>query len=430
MAAANEIEHAFPPKLVPALFQPSRYKVLYGGRGSAKSWSIARALLLLGSEAPLRIFCAREIQLSIADSVHQLLANQVSELGLSNFYQVQDTAIIGANGTEFIFRGIRSQDINKIRSLEAIDICWVEEAEAVLKKSWDVLTPTIRKAGSEIWISFNPDLEDDEAYGRFVLNPRKDAIVIEMNWRDNPWFPAVLEAERQDCLIRDPDSYDTIWEGKCRSTVAGAIFANELKAAREAGRIASVPHDPALPVHTFWDLGVGDATAIWFAQQISSEIRLVDYHEAEGEGLPYYAKVLKDKGYNYGKAWAPHDIQVREFGSGRSRIEVARSLGINFLMVPRAGSGDAEALEERIHASRMVFPRCWFDADKCRAGIKALSSYRRDFNQRLDEFKATPVHDWASHGADAFGHMAVSLRPEPTYQPFVPPPRVEGGWMR
>ena len=424
-------EIRFPRKLKP-LSQPARYKVLYGGRGSAKSWSIARHLLLEGVKRPLRILCAREIQLSITDSVHHLLADQISQdQDWQAFYAVGHTSIKGRNGTEFIFTGLRQQDIGKIKSYEGIDICWVEEAQAVTKKSWDVLTPTIRKADSEIWISFNPELEEDEVYSRFVLNKPSSCVTIQMNWRDNPWFPAVLDAERLDCLERDPDSYDTIWEGKCRSTVAGAIFASELKAAREAERITSVPHDPALPVHTFWDLGVGDATAIWFAQQVASEIRLIDYYEAEGEGLPFYAKVLKDKGYNYGKHWAPHDIEVREFGSGRSRIETARSLGINFLLCPRAGSGNAEALEERIHASRMLFPRCYFDAERTRAGIKALSSYRRAYNQSLDEFKATPVHDWASHGSDAFGHMAVSIKTEREIRQYVPPPSAgAGGWMR
>ena len=415
------------------LFRPYRYKIIHGGRGGAKSWSIARALLMLGASRTLRILCAREIQTSIADSVHHLLSDQIQELGLSSFYDVQNNTIIGRNGTEFLFTGLRSQDVNKIKSKEGLDICWVEEAQAVSKTSWDTLTPTIRKKDSEIWASFNPNLESDEVYARFVASKPKNAscLTIQMNWKDNPWFPQVLEEERLDCLERDPEGYDTIWEGKCRSTVAGAIFASELKAAREAERITSVPHDPALPVHTFWDLGVGDATAIWFAQQVASEIRLIDYYEAEGEGLPFYAKVLKDKGYNYGKHWAPHDIEVREFGSGRSRIETARSLGINFLLCPRAGSGNAEALEERIHASRMLFPRCYFDAERTRAGIKALSSYRRAYNQSLDEFKATPVHDWASHGSDAFGHMAVSIKTEREIRQYVPPPSAgAGGWMR
>ena len=333
-----ETEAWFPPKLRP-LFSPARYKVLYGGRGAAKSWGIARALLLLGCQRPIRVLCTREIQTSITDSVHKLLADQIAELGLGYFYQVKHAGIDAPNGTEFIFAGLRQQDVGKIKSFEGVDYCWVEEAQVVTKKSWDVLTPTIRKPGSEIWVSFNPEHEDDETYKRFVINPPDGAVVIELNWRDNPWFPPELEREKADTLKRDPDGYQNIWEGKCRSIVEGAIFAKEITHARDQNRIGQIPHDPVLPVHTFWDLGVGDATAIWFAQTVASEIRLIDYYEAIGEGLPHYANLLRSKPYNYGKHWAPHDIEVREFGSGRSRIEVARQLGIKFLMVPRAGSG-------------------------------------------------------------------------------------------
>jgi phage terminase large subunit len=419
-----------PDKLLP-LFWPARYKVAYSGRGAGKSWSFARALLTLGAERPLSVVCAREIQNSIADSVHKLLVEQIAELNLGHVYEVQSAAIIGSNGTEFTFKGLRQQDVGKIKSLEGCDICWVEEAQSVSEASWQILTPTIRKAGSEIWVSFNPDMEDDPVWQRFVVSPPIGTILMPVSWRDNPWFTEELEMERQDTLYRNREVYRNIWEGECRSIASGAIFANELLAARTEGRICNVPHDPVLPVHTFWDLGIGDFTAIWAAQQIGSEIRVINYHADEGEGLPYYANVLKREwGYNYGKHWAPHDIQVREFGSGRSRIETARQLGIIFQMVPRAGSGNAEALEERIHASRMVFGRCWFDAKNTAAGIKALSNYRRAFNTALDEFKPTPVHDWASHGADAFGHMAVSLRTEPERKPYIAPAsRGAGGWM-
>ena len=419
-----------PVKLLP-LFEPKRWKILYGGRGAAKSWSIARALLCLGANRQLRIVCAREIQNSIAESVHRLLSEQIEQLGLQGFYAVKEAEILGANGTEFIFKGLRQQDIGKIKSLEGTDICWVEEAQAVTERSWQVLTPTIRKPGSEIWVSFNPEFEDDATYQRFIVSPPQDAWVCKIGWQDNPWFTPESERERQDTLHRDPESYRNIWEGECRSIVSGAIFANELLAARNEGRVTKVPHDPALPVHTFWDLGVGDQTVIIAAQAIGSEIRIINYHAADGEGLPYYADVLfKQWGYVYGKHWAPHDIQVREFGSGRSRIETARKLGINFAMVPRAGSGDAEACEERIHASRMVFGRCWFDSTNTAPMLKQLGMYRRAFNANLDEFKPQPVHDIASHTADAFGHMAVSLRPAYEPKPYKKPPSLgAGGWM-
>ena len=216
---------------------------------------------------------------------------------------------------------------------------------------------------------------------------------------------------RQARAVMTPDEYDQEFECSWEAAVKGAIYAKELAAAREAGRITSVPHEPALPVDTDWDLGIGDSMAIWFSQSTrGGEVRLIDYHEASGEGFPYYAQVLQSKGYTYGRHWAPHDIQVRELSSGRSRLEVARAQGIRFEVTPRLHHSAPGEVEEGIHAARMLFPRCWFDETRCRAGLEALSGYRRDYNQKLNEFKATPVHDHCSHGADAFRGLAVRHR--------------------
>jgi phage terminase large subunit len=212
--------------------------------------------------------------------------------------------------------------------------------------------------------------------------------------------------------------------------VKGAIYAKEIEALRVSGRLTSVPYDPMLPVDTDWDLGIGDAMAIWFSQSTrSGEVRLIDYYEASGEGFPHYVTMLNAKRYVYGKHWAPHDIQVRELGSGKSRLEVAAGFGLRFEVTPRVQSQSNEEVEEGIHAVRMLLPRCWFDATKCAKGIEALKHYRRDYNRQLNEFKATPVHDWASHGADAFRGRAV--RDETPKGPaFVGGPRVHaGGWM-
>ena len=184
-----ELDAEFPAKLR-FLFLPARFKVAHGGRGSAKSWGFARALLILAAQKPLRVLCTREIQNSIADSVHKLLADQIAGMGLESLYTVQQTAIYGANGSEFIFAGLRTQDINKIKSFEGVDVVWIEEGQAVSKKSWDVLIPTIRTPGSKLWISFNPDLEEDPVWQRFVVNPPppERCQVIELNYVDNPWF--------------------------------------------------------------------------------------------------------------------------------------------------------------------------------------------------------------------------------------------------
>jgi len=260
-----------------------------------------------------------------------------------------------------------------------------------------------------------PALSDRQGWAWFLGTPAgKNQFydVIQQAQRDPGWFyachkasetriiePSELDAARKDMTA---DEYDQEYECSFEAAVKGAIFTKELQAARAESRVGAVPIDPVLPVDTDWDLGVGDSTAIWFSQSTrGGEVRLVDYYEASGEGLPHYAKVLKDKGYTYGTHWAPHDIQVRELGSGRSRLETAQSLGINFQVAPNI------PLEDGIHAARMLMPRCWFDANRCKAGLEALQHYRRDYNTRLNEFKAIPVHDWASHGADAFRYLAT-----------------------
>lgn len=214
---------------------------------------------------------------------------------------------------------------------------------------------------------------------------------------------AELAAARQTMT---EDEYQQEFECSFEASVKGAIYGEDIAKARQDGRITRVPYEPALPVETTWDLGIGDATAIWFSQSVpgSGEIRLIDYYEQSGEGLQHYAKVLKDKPYVYGTHWAPHDIAVKELSTGRSRFEAAAALGIHFRIVGQL------ALEDGIHAARLIFSRCWFDAEKCSQGIETLTHYRRDYNSRINEFVARPVHDWASHGADAFRYLALHQR--------------------
>ncbi len=266
-----------------------------------------------------------------------------------------------------------------------------------------------------------PALSDREGWALFLGTPNGknqfyDLIYGTAGWpgaiSDPAWFYASYKASQTGILsgqellearkVMTADEYAQEFECSFEAAVKGSIYGGELESARSAGRVAVVPCDPVLPVDTDWDLGVGDATALWFSQSVrSGEIRVIDYYEASGEGFPHYAQVLREKGYTYGQHWAPHDIQVRELGSGRSRVETAATLGIRFNICPNI------PIEDGIHAARMLFPRCWFDAVKCKPGLEALQHYRRDYNQRLNEFKATPVHDWASHAADAWRMLAV-----------------------
>lgn len=394
----------FPEKLR-ALFRKSRYKVLHGGRGGAKSWGIARALLLKGSQAKLRILCTREIQNSIKDSVHKLLSDQIEAMGLGDFYDVLETEIRGKNGTEFIFAGLSKQTIQSIKSYEGIDICWVEEAQNVSKNSWKVLSPTIRKPGSEIWVSFNPELDTDETYKRFVTNPPPDSIVIEINYHDNPWFPPELEAERLHCLATEPDDYDNIWEGKCRAAVAGAIYAKEVMQAVKDGRHCNVPYDPRLKVHTIWDLGL-DTTSIIMAQKGVAEVRVINYLQDVQMKLDYYAAELQKLNYNWGWDWLPHDGHTENVKS-HSAYYILKSFGRR--VKPKVGEKcpiPNISVEVGIRAVRLLYPRLVIDKVKGADLIECHKRYRRNIPVSTGE-PATPIHDKYSHGCDATRYLAL-----------------------
>lgn len=393
------------PEKFKSFFDPWRYKVAWGGRGSAKSWSVARILLIKAANKQLRILCARELQNSLDESVHKLLANQIEQMNLQAYFVVQRDRIFSPiTGSEFIFEGVR-HNTNKIKSMEGIDICWIEEAERITKSSLDTLIPTIRKDGSEIWLTFNPFSEDDEVWKRFVVAPPANALVVNINYQDNPWFTQTLRNEMEECKARDYQDYLFIWEGKFKKYADGAVWREQLSACEEQGRVRDVPYEPTLGVYTAWDLGVRDSTSIWFWQEAGNEIRVIDYYEASGEGLPHYAHVLQEKGYIYKDHYAPHDIRVRELGSGLSRYEVAQNLGIYFNIVPQVG------LEDGIHSARMLIPRCYFDKTKCHAGLNGLRNYRRTYDESLGTFRRGVVHDWASHPSDAFRYLAVSVTP-------------------
>ena len=274
-----------------------------------------------------------------------------------------------------------------------------------------------------------PCLVDRGGWALFVGTPNGKNQFYEiaqhaksmMASKDPEWFFAQYRASQTGLLdaaylssarsVMTDDEYRQEFECSFEAAIKGAIYAKELQALRDAGRVTSVPYDRSLPVDTDWDLGIGDSMAIWFSQSLrSGEVHLIDYYEASGEGFPHYAAMLSGKGYAYGKHWAPHDIVVRELGTGKSRLDVAREFGLRFEVTPRVKADSGTEVEEGIHAARMLLPKCWFDVEKCKVGLEALMHYRRDYNQRLGEFKATPVHDWSSHGADAFRGLAVRYR--------------------
>lgn len=403
------IDAQFPDK-VQFLFEPHRYKILYGGRGGAKSWTVARALLILGTQRALRILCARETQKSIADSVHHLLETQIRELKLGEFYRVEKGRILGVNGTEFIFAGLK-HNINNIKSVEACDIVWVEEAQGVSKGSWEVLIPTIRKEGSEIWATWNPDLEADDTYQRFVVRKPPGAVVVKIGWQDNPWFPAVLATERDHLKETDEDAYQHVWEGCCISVLEGAVYANELRAVDKEGRATRVPYDATRPVHTFWDLGYGDNTSIWFVQSFPFEFRVIDCLQNTRKALAYYLKELQSRPYVYGTHHLPWDGGAKALGTGKSIEELMRSAGLTVRLVPKLSVADG------INAARTIFPQCWFDAEKCADGLQALRHYRYGVVKTLGVPTREPLHDEHSHFADAFRYLGVGIKPPVREEP-------------
>lgn len=415
------------PRALSGLFDPHRYKVAHGGRGSAKSWGFARALIVLAAQSKLRILCTREVQKSIKDSVHKLLSDQIAAMGFGGHFQILETEIRCINGSEFLFAGLANHTAESIKSYEGIDIVWVEEAQTVKKKSWDILIPTIRKAGSEIWVTMNPELDTDDTYVRFIASPPPDSLVVQMNWRDNPWFPDVLEKERQHCQLTNREDYDTIWEGKCRLALKGAIYAEEVAQAIKDGRVAVVPYDPRLKVHAIWDLGWNDSMTIIMAQRLRSEIRVIDYIEDDHKTLDWYAAELQQRRYNWGYDWLPHDGNTKDFKTGKSTAEILKSFGRKVKAVPNI------PVESGIKAARMVFRQACFDKSKAGRLVECLKRYRRAINEATNE-PGSPVHDEYSHGADAWRYLGIVAdkltnedeQPEPIAAPQMLDPEI--GW--
>jgi phage terminase large subunit len=361
---------------------------------------MARALLIKAANEPTRVLCAREIQKSIKQSVHTLLNDQIQSLGLGAFYEVLESEIRGINGSTFSFTGLATNTVESIKSFEGCDIVWVEEAQTVSKKSWDILIPTIRKPNSEIWVSFNPNIDTDDTYTRFVVNPPENAKVVKVNYTDNPWFPAVLETERLHSLKTNPD-YANIWEGDCKAAVDGAIYSNEIREAQEGNRITTVPYDPMMKVHVVMDLGWNDSMSVILCQKGISDLRIIGYIEDDHRTLDSYSAQLKNLSYNWGTMFLPHDGQSKDFKHGISAEDIMKKLGWDIRIVPKAD------IESGIKLARMNFHRIYFDKSAQRL-VECLKNYRRSINSATNE-PGAPLHDEYSHGADAFRYLCTSI---------------------
>ena len=402
------IDWDFPHKLG-FLFERGkwRYKVAYGGRDAAKSHSFAGALVLMGANEPLRVGCFREVQKSIKDSVHQLLCDKIQFYNLGDYYEVLQNEIRGKRGreTSFGFSGLSNLTMFSIKSWEGLDIAWVEEAQGVYKRSWEILDPTIRKGRNwldepEIWVSFNPDMETDNTYQRFVVNPPPDAKVVQINYTDNPWASKALNANRAHMKATDPDSFAHVYLGQCRPAVEGAIYYNEVSALKSSNRLCTVPYDPLLKVHRVWDLGFNDYMSILLVQKQASGVRIIGYIEDRLRTYDSYVSEMSELKYNWGTDFIPHDGRAKTPESGRSPEMILQALGCTVHIVEDIG------VENGIKAARQMFPRVWFDKEKAGDLVSRLGRYRRRLNKETGQ-ATTPVHDDESHGADGFRYLAV-----------------------
>ncbi len=409
-------------KVFRPLLAPARYKGVWGGRGSGKSHFFADLMVEDSLAEPgisgegLRSVCIREVQKDLSQSSKLLLEDKLSRHGLGEadgFKVFRDVIETPRDGI-IIFKGMQDYTAESVKSLENFKRAWWEEAQTASARSLDLLRPTIRADGSEIHFSWNPRRKTDpvDALLRGMVPPT-GAIVQKANWSDNPWFPSVLEQERQDCIRDNADQYAHIWEGDYVTALAGAYYAKVIAAARAQGRIGKVAADPLMTTRAFFDIGgtgaKADATAIWIVQFIGREIRVLDYYEAVGQPLAAHIAWMRSRGYENALIILPHDGAAHGTIYATTYEASLRTAGFKVTTVPNQGAG---AATQRIEATRRRFPAIWFNEATTKGGLDALGWY----HEKRDEARGIglgPDHDWSSHGADAFGLMCA-VYTEPT----------------
>lgn len=406
-----------PPKLIPVFLGEARYRGAYGGRGSGKTRTFAKMTAIRAYQWAMAgeegvIVCGREFMNSLADSsMSEVRAAITEEKWLSDFFDMGETYIRTKDKRiEYVFTGLR-HNLDSIKSKARIKLLWVDEAEPVSDTAWSKAIPSVREHDSEVWVTWNPERKASATHKRFRLDMADDpdAKIVEINWNDNPFFPDVLEKERVRDMSKRPDSYEHIWNGDFVTIVEGSYYAKHLAQAKAENRIGRVAADPLMTIRLFVDIGGtgarADAFSMWAAQFIGKEVRVVDYYEAVGQPLATHLAWLRERGYGPDKAqfWLPHDGATHDKVHDVSYESALRDAGYSVTVVPNQGAGAAKA---RIEAMRRIFPSIWFNADTTEAGREALGFY----HEKRDEIRNIglgPNHDWASHGSDAAGLMAV-----------------------
>jgi phage terminase large subunit len=410
-----------PRKLKPLLL-PKRYKGAYGGRGGAKSHFFAEQIILRCIMRPTRVVCIREVQSSIKDSVRQLLIDKINKLNVAAMFEVLDTEIRGPDGSLIVFKGMQSYNAMNIKSLEAYDVAWVEEAQTLTQHSLDLLRPTLRREGSELWFSWNPRFKTDPVDMFFRKNPPPDAISVLVNWRDNPWFPDVLRREMAHDFMVDEDKADHIWNGAYGNS-QGAILAKLVNQAERTGRINDeIVYDPkGAPIEISGDLGYRDTASWWYWQRVPGGFNLLKYEGDTGldadDWIPRLQTSVTELGATLGKIWLPHDARAKTFQSKHTTVERFLSAfgGSAIDVVPQSKKLD------QISAARAVLPKCAFNATACESGLDGLRAWEFEYNEESGVFSRDPLHNWASHPSDAFAYgaqvMSVAEYVKPMQEP-------------
>lgn len=412
------------------LLEPARYKGAHGGRGSGKSHFFAEMLLedclyepgASGGEG-MRAVCIREVQKDLSQSSKALLDSKLNSLNLGEadgFKSYKDVITTPGDGI-IIFKGMNDYTADSVKSLEGFGRAWWEEAQTATKHSLKLLRPTLRKPGSQLWFGWNPRFAADpiDQLLRSAQLPT-DTLVVQANWRDNPWFTAELEQERLDCLRLDPDNYDHIWEGGYETVNEGAYFAKQLTAAKAEGRLGVVAADPSMRLRAYVDIGGtgrnADSFAMWIVQFVGLQVRVLDYYEAQGQPMATHVQWLHDRGYKPDRLdiWLPHDGDRSDVVFAVTPASELRRLGYTVTTIPNQGKG---AALKRVEAARQLFPSIWFNQESCSGGLAALGWY----HEKRDEKRGIglgPEHDWSSHGSDAFGLMCCDWTPPRVMAPL------------
>lgn len=420
-----------PRKLKPLLY-PKRYKGAYGGRGGAKSHFFAEQIIIRAFTQTTRIVCIREVQNSIKDSVKQLLQDKIAKFGLEPFFDILEGEIRGPRGSQIVFKGMQSYNASNIKSLEGYDVAWVEEAQTLSQHSLDLLRPTLRKEGSELWFSWNPRFKTDPVDMFFRKSPPADAISVMVNWYDNPWFPDVLHKEMRHDFEVDEDKAEHIWNGAYGSS-QGAILAKWIGRAERDGRVNDdVSFDPdGAPLEISADLGFRDTASFWYWQRKPGGFSVLKYDADTGldadDWIPRIQENIRGiQGAKLGRIWLPHDARAKTFQSKYTTIDrfVAAFGADKVAIVPQSKKLD------QINAARNVVPRCEFHRTNCESGIDGLIAWEYSYNEETGVFSREPLHNWASHPSDAFCYGAQVMeesKPKPEEKPPVFPVKGHNG---